>query len=259
MDRDFTLDKYSSLCESISASNYISYTVEEVIDKKQKLVEPFIILRHDVDRSPKNAYKMAKIEKSNGIKATYYFRTVKSKLFDIGIINDIKNLDHEIGYHYEVLSSSKGDFDRAIKLFKNSVDKFNDIGVSVKTASFHGSPFSKFDNRNFWSKNKFTDFGLIGLAYDSIDFSDIFYVTDTGRTFSQTRGNLRDKPLTKFLIDPDINSTNDLINFIRMQKGNLYITTHPVRWSSGILDWSWEFLFQNTKNIGKYFLNYARN
>ena len=77
MDRDFTLDKYSSFCEAISVSNYTTFTVEEIIRKKQEVSEPFLILRHDVDRSPKNAYKMAKIESKNGIKATYYFRTIK--------------------------------------------------------------------------------------------------------------------------------------------------------------------------------------
>ncbi len=36
-----------------------------------------VILRHDVDRKPENALKMAEIEREFDIPATYYFRSTK--------------------------------------------------------------------------------------------------------------------------------------------------------------------------------------
>ncbi len=71
-DKDFTMEKYELLCQSISKSNFKTYTLEKLIDCNQKINASFIILRHDVDRSPKKAYMMAKIEQKYGLKATYY-------------------------------------------------------------------------------------------------------------------------------------------------------------------------------------------
>ncbi len=74
MTRDFTLSRYEALCKALISSNYSSITVQEYI--QGQAVEPFIILRHDMDRRPKMALGMAQMEKDMGIKATYYLRTV---------------------------------------------------------------------------------------------------------------------------------------------------------------------------------------
>ncbi len=44
---------------------------------KAQAVEPFVILRHDVDRRPKMALQMVKMERDMGTRATYYFRMMK--------------------------------------------------------------------------------------------------------------------------------------------------------------------------------------
>ena len=256
-DKDFTMEKYELLCQNISKSNFKTYTLEKLFDCNQKINANFIVLRHDVDRSPKKAYMMAKIEQKYGLKATYYFRTINQKLFDKEIITRIKKLGHEIGYHYEVLSTSKGDFKRAHYFFDNSIKEFKNIGIKVKTATFHGSPLSKYNNRDFWKKYRINEFDLLGLAYDSVNFEKIYYLTDTGRTFGQTSSNIRDKPATSYLFDKKIRSTRDVIKLLK-KDCNIYITTHPERWSQGSLDWYWEYIFQNFKNMGKSFLNYAR-
>ncbi len=46
--------------------------------------EPFVILRHDVDRRPEMALEMAGMEKDMGIRATYYFRMMPG-VFEPGI------------------------------------------------------------------------------------------------------------------------------------------------------------------------------
>jgi hypothetical protein len=45
----------------------------------------------------------------------------------------------------------------------------------------HGSPRSKFDNKELWSKYNYRDLGIIGEPFFDIDFDDFFYLTDTGR------------------------------------------------------------------------------
>ena len=69
-----------------------------------------IILRHDVDRLPQNSVNTARIEKNLNITGSYYFRIVQ-KSYDATIIKQIAELGHEIGYHYEDLTLSKGDID----------------------------------------------------------------------------------------------------------------------------------------------------
>ena len=63
-----------------------------------------VILRHDVDTLPENSLKTAKLEHDLGIKGTYYFRIVRESYDEI-IIKQIAGLGHEIGYHYENLST----------------------------------------------------------------------------------------------------------------------------------------------------------
>jgi hypothetical protein len=52
MTRDFTLSRYEALCKALISSGYRSITVQEYI--QDEVAEPFVIMRHDVDRR----YKM---------------------------------------------------------------------------------------------------------------------------------------------------------------------------------------------------------
>ena len=58
--RDFTLDKYGVLCESILGNGYAAYTVYNYLSKKPE--SNFVIMRHDVDRKPGNALGMVELE-----------------------------------------------------------------------------------------------------------------------------------------------------------------------------------------------------
>ena len=98
--QDFTLITYRKLLYNLYANGYSFQTLH---DYTQQTEAKFVILRHDVDRFPKNALLIAKIEKEASIKASYYFRIVKES-YDENIIRQIANMGHEIGYHYENLS-----------------------------------------------------------------------------------------------------------------------------------------------------------
>ena len=98
--QDFTLITYKKLLQELLASGYFFQTFKEYIQNPKEKV---VILRHDVDRLPSNAFVIAKIEKDAGIKASYYFRIVKES-YDENIIRQIAKMGHEIGYHYENLA-----------------------------------------------------------------------------------------------------------------------------------------------------------
>ena len=108
---DFTQNIYRELLASLLKSGYSFQTFEEFVTKPEQKV---VVLRHDVDKLPKNAVNLANIEKDLGIKASYYYRIVKQSNVP-ELIEKVKDLGHEIGYHYEDLTLAKGNKELAIK------------------------------------------------------------------------------------------------------------------------------------------------
>ena len=100
MNRDFTLAKYGELCNTIVQSGYAVMSVKDYLFLSLSLQprEKVVILRHDVDRKPEKALKMAEIERELGISGTYYFRSTK-EVFKAGIMQEIEKMGHEVGYH----------------------------------------------------------------------------------------------------------------------------------------------------------------
>lgn len=248
---DFTQAKYEELLNVINQKEIKVYGIADYINK---LPEKGIILRHDVDRKPQNALFTARLEYKYNIKSTYYFRITKNS-FNSDIINKIASLGHEIGYHYEDLSIANGDYDNAIKLFKKHLEQFKPY-AKVKTIAMHGRPLSKYDNRDLWKEYNFKDFGLIGEAFLSIDYTNIYYFTDTGRSWAENASNIRDKVATNK--SQNVSTTNDLINFV--DKNQLIaIVMHPERWAlsrrENILNWGTDFAKNNVKNIIKFIRN----
>ncbi|NYT19224.1 MAG: polysaccharide deacetylase family protein, partial [Methanosarcinales archaeon] len=243
-NRDFTIFKFEQLCEAI-AENYPTATMAEYFEKKHP--ERFVLMRHDVDRMPGNALETARIEYELGVKATYYFRSIKS-VFKPKIMKQIRDMGHEVGYHYETLSDANGDPKKGIELFQSNLDEFRKI-TNVKTICMHGRPLSKYDNRDLWDTYDFRDFGILGEAYLSAG-EDLNYFTDTGRGWN-SKNNLRDfipgKTEKVFA-----NTTDDLIELIgKNESNNFCIVTHPERWSSSIVGWSLYYSMDIAFNLGK--------
>jgi peptidoglycan/xylan/chitin deacetylase (PgdA/CDA1 family) len=246
-NRDFTIHKFRQLCEVISGT-YPTVTMAEYMDNQHP--DRFILMRHDVDRMPGNALRTAKIERDLGIKATYYFRSIKST-FRPEIIKQIEDMGHEIGYHYEVLSEASGDPEKAIELFQSNLDKFRKIS-DVRTICMHGRPLSKYDNRDLWKYYDFRDFGLIGEAYLSVD-KELNYFSDTGRAWG-SKSSLRDfiPGKTQHLY---ADTTDDLVKLIESEQINkFYILTHPERWASGFAEWGLYYSMDLGANLGKTIL-----
>jgi hypothetical protein len=249
---DFTLDKYQQLCK-VMREHYTVYTVSAYLSEKPK--GNILIVRHDVDRMIKNALNMAKHEHELGIRSSYYFRYPST--FRPDIIKKIRDYGHEIGYHYEVLSKTNGDHTKAIALFLAELEEFRKI-CPVDTICMHGSPLSKYNNRDLWKYYDFHSYGILGEAFLSFeqDHNDIHYLTDTGRTWSN-RHTLRDVMKTKPGSDNplSLDTTDDLIAWISQRsEKRLYITVHPERWSSNPGEWLvWSFL-DFGMNIGKKLL-----
>jgi len=251
MSLDFTLNKYKELCEVIS-QNYTPITVEEYLGERPE--GHIVILRHDVDRRPETALRMAEVEKEFGIRSTYYFR-MRNGVFVPDIIRKIADLGHEIGYHYETLDKAKGDFAKAIEIFQRELEDFRRI-YDVKTICMHGNPLTPWVNRDIWSEYDFTEFGIIGEPYISIDYSKVYYFTDTGRKWNSSF-SVKDAVGSQNSVK--VKSTDELIVLLENKKfERLCILTHPNRWSDSFTEWIAEFVWQNTKNIVKILIKKRR-
>ena len=261
---DFTLYQYCSLLESLLQQGYQFLTFEQYCEQKSSPHRPiasspdspkYILLRHDVDLKAANSLATAQIEHELGISATYYFRVVpQSNQPDI--IRAIAALGHEIGYHYEDMALMQGDTEKAYAHFQQQLTYFRQF-YPVRTICMHGAPTSQWDGKELWKHYDYRDLGIIGEPYFDIDFSQMFYLTDTGRCWDGYKVSVRDKiPVYQDQWNAQglvYHATNDIIH--AAEQGSLpsriMITTHPQRWTDRPLAWLKELLVQNAKNIIK--------
>lgn len=253
---DFTREIYRQLLVSLQTAGYSFITYNAYC--KGNRPERFVILRHDVDLLPYHSLATAQIEHELGINAVYYFRAVPES-WDETVIKEIASLGHEVGYHYESLTTCKGNTAAAYEDFKKNLEALRRI-VDVQTICMHGSPRSPYDSKDIWKRYSYRDLGIIGEPYFDTDFSNVFYLTDTGRCWDGYKKSVRDKIPTyqdewtaKGWV---FHNTTDIIHAI--PKGTLpsrlMITTHPQRWNDDFGSWLREYIMQNIKNVVKMLL-----
>ena len=236
MSLDFTLKKYALFCRTLQGLPYPVMTVKSFLDAGQPR-EVAVVLRHDIDRCMKDALQMARLEAQHDIRATYYVRMTGS-VFKPGAIQELTELGHDVGYHYETLAKAKGNDRQAIEIFKEELYKLRRI-ASVDTISMHGSPLTPWNNLDLWETFDYRDFDIKGEFSLSIDYSDFYYFTDTGRRWDAGRYNLRDHVSSSSHSHTQrIHTTDDLIKFLKNTvDAPIFINTHPNRWASGPIRW----------------------
>jgi len=241
---DFTYSVYQILLPLLKRRD--SESGDAFVKNKQ-----FIALRHDIDRRPENALKMARMEAEMGVMGIYFFRT-RPHVFKPEIIKEIADMGHEIGYHYENLADCMGNMELAIKDFERNLGKLRQI-VPIKSICMHGSPLSKFDNRDLWKQFDYQEFGIDFEPYFDVDFSEVFYLTDTGRCWDGAAVSVRDRVDGGAHEWPVYHTTWDIIR--ALEEGTFplpaMITIHPQRWSDNIFSWTRELVSQNVKNMAK--------
>lgn len=251
---DFTLKQYRRLLGALKKAGYEALAFEDYMGGARP--EKIIILRHDVDLKPGNSLQTARIEKEMGMRASYYFRAVPES-WDEAIIREIAEMGHEVGYHYESLTTCKGDTAAAYRDFTENLAALRKL-APVRTICMHGSPRSPWDSRDLWKQYSYRELGILGEPYFDIDFADVFYLTDTGRRWDGFKVSLRDRiPVhqdrwrAQGLV---YQSTDDILRALTdgTFPPRLMITTHPQRWTDTPLPWLKEYFSQRIKNVIKY-------
>ncbi len=258
--KDFSLDIYRELLESLQRKRYELISYSDYVKAKGRESEKtnerkFVILRHDVDARPENSLRTAQIEHAIGARATYYFRVGKESN-NPSVIKAIVQLGHEIGYHYEDMSLCGGDVDKAWGHFQTWLDYFRQY-YAVETICMHGAPTSKWDGKDLWKKYDYKALGIIGEPYLDTDFSDVFYLTDTGRCWDGYKVSVRDK-IPQYQDEwtaagLTYHTTEQLLEAIKADRlpRHIMLTTHPQRWTNDKVAWWQELVMQSLKNIVK--------
>jgi hypothetical protein len=243
MPRDFTYRTYARLLDVAVDAGYEFLTVREYLDR-ERLPSRFLILRHDVDRKPANALDFARIEAGRDVPATYYFRTIDRTL-DPRVIGRVETLGHEVGYHYEDLDRAGGDPVAAQRSFARNLATLRQY-ATVDTACMHGNPLTSHDNRDMWGEDPdFGRFDLLGEAYLSIDFADVTYFSDAGRTWRDCRLKGDDHVVGQRLKTVQADRTEDLIDLFRKRRvSRACLHAHPNRWADSYP----EFVAERTRD-----------
>lgn len=236
---DFTIEKYNELLEAL---------------KQHKSHR----IRHDVDAKPLNSLRVAQEEARKGMKSTYYFRSMHFAPHR-ETIQAIAALGHEIGYHYECLTTCNGDMAAAYEDFCRNLEELRKI-ATVTSACAHGSPKSPWNSQDLWNQY---DYHVLGINHESMidtDFSSTLYLTDTGRRWDGYNVIVRDKvPMYQEQWNAEglaFHSTDDIILALNnpqhpIHLKELLVNTHPQRWMPFGIQWMAEAGLQQAKNIAK--------
>ena len=256
---DFTLKLYRKLLEAFKEKEYEFQSFEQFMTRGGARV---IVLRHDVDKYPGRALKMAEIESVCGVMASYHFRA-GTAWSNPEIIQKVVALGHELAYHYEDLSREARTLpeeeERLGEAFHNFRKNLNYLRryYPVKIASMHGDPLQTVDNRDLWKHYSYKSEGVICEPYLDIDYTSVLYLTDTGRRWNGSTTNIRDKipGVNAMAMDSTGNysTTHEIIAAIRsgIIAKKIILNIHPQRWTDAMWPWLKELVWQNFKNVIK--------
>jgi hypothetical protein len=135
--------------------------------------------------------------------------------------------------------------------FQANLAKLRDL-APVTFICMHGSPLSRINNLDLWQTHDYKTLGIVGEPYLDVDFTQVFYLTDTGRRWNHAGASIRDRVDSGF--DIRVNSTGHLMALAREGRlpEQMMINTHPQRWEDRVGPWVKELVWQNVKNAVKW-------
>jgi hypothetical protein len=254
---DFSLHRYRLYLIALKEHFGRSYPFRELMVPAPPA--RFMALRHDVDRKVDRALDMARVEHELGLVASYYFRVPYT--FDVDVIRAIEGLRHEVGYHYENLSENDGDVEKALVDFSEKLEQLRTV-ATITTCCMHGSPMKPYDNRDLWRDparhELLTErFGMLGELYLDIDYTDVAYITDTGRNWTSGRANRRDHVSSS--VPASFGSGEELLAYFENDPHpRLVFQVHPERWTDSRVGHAAQWALDTATNMAKQGVNLLR-
>lgn len=166
------------------------------------------ILRHDVDMSPQRALALAKLERDESVRATYFFQ-LSSRFYSIfekdirGIVRDIRVMGHRIGLHFDPDLYADSPRLMTSKL-KNEAGILSEVaGVDVSVFSLH--------NPTLVDPQEYATTTVGGMTNATAT-----YFREAFTYCSDSNGVWRFRPLVEVIRDPNVK--------------NIHVLLHPEWW-----------------------------
>lgn len=255
--KDFTLSAYRLYLIALKEHFQGTVPFRELLGRD--LPPRFCALRHDVDCKTHRALDMARLEHGLGLVASYYFRVPYT--FDVEVIRAIEDLGHEVGYHYENLSETDGDTGKALSDFGDKLARLRTV-AKVSTCCMHGRPLKPYDNRDLWRdparhRQLKEHFGMLGELYLDLDYTDIAYITDTGRNWTSGRANRRDHVDSN--VPASFGSGEELLSYFKAKPHHRVVfQVHPERWTDSWTGHAAQWALDSATNMAKEGVNLLR-
>ena len=232
----FYYSNWYNFCKRIKDTQFKIVRADESISEHKDA--KFIVLKHDVEDNVAKALRLAEIEHILGINGSYYVQAYLLKNpKNVIMLRKMRDMGHEISYHYDVLDANSGDFDNAEKDFAKWINIFRKEGFAFKTICQHGNPVKERigyrSNRDFFRnknvKSHYPDMVDMVVDYSRYVNQPYKYISDAGYMW-------------KYITEPETNDLNPdadiipignfskLIDFIEQSDCSIIISTHPHRW-----------------------------
>ena len=252
----FTYNHWDEFCKNLAGKGVKSIPTREILASTAN----YVVLKHDVETNVPKAYRLAAIEHKYGQRGSYY---VQAYLLhdekNILMLREMQEMGHEISYHYDVMDSSKGDLDKAIKVFADNKQIFEKNGFVIRTVCQHGNPVVErvgyTSNRDFFRSERvralypnITDV-MVNLKSDVP--TDFVYYSDAGRVFKMIYD-----PLNNDIVNSDdkniaYQNLNELIEAFDFSNG-IIISTHPHRWCETAVSYLFKtYAFKTIRVVAK--------
>lgn len=223
MPTDFTLAAFAGLCQRAARTRVLP--VADFL--RTAPCVPFVILRFDVDYREAFAVRLAQMLAAERLRGTFYFRH-HADGFDWAAIDMVAALGHEVGYHYETLDRSGGDFLAAGDRFLADISALRAHGVEVGTVAAHGAPpvsDTYAGNLDLLRADPslLSQASLRGDAVASVDFGRLTYFSDAGWRWQRRNGAPPDAAVAPC-------SFADVLEQVAEPSPANYINIHPQQW-----------------------------
>jgi len=223
----FTYKSWENFCSTLKDMNIRCITVKDVTKNVINELNNFVIIKHDIETNVKKALDIATIENKYNVKATYYFQGyLLNENQNVKMMKSIKELGHEIGYHYDVLDENRGDFEKAYDNYINYIKRFKEKGIEIESVCPHGNPVL---SRNGWESN--ASFLSNIIIRNRLSIAGYDYIDAIVDIKNKNMNNL------KFISDASYSWNNGefynidfVINYL-IDNNCIFISTHPHRWS----------------------------
>jgi hypothetical protein len=171
----FSLALYQEIMEKAKRLGYAFPTVSELKDGNNR-IEKFLLVRHDVDTSPRHALAMAQLEHRLGIQSSYYI-LMHSPFYSPAApqhwddLREIIDMGFEVGLHYETDFFEQRNIDPLEGVLGDVAALEKILRIKIRSVSQHRPASGIF-------LKKLNEFYVDAYNQDLIN--NICYISDSG-------------------------------------------------------------------------------